>query len=381
MSVIAVPLVWSVAALAAVEPHEAGEIPGPWWVPLVAALIGGFFGSLAEPTIKEIWIQHIVDKRAKTEQQHEVFRNYAAPLAAAAEKLTWRCAEIFIDKRHHWLKSEALPRVYSEYKRTSTLYRIACILGWIRAMHLELSALPRGASGFATPVSDAVGSVQEALADGPHVEVLRLKAVCHLWGVDLAALARNQQEATLAMELEVKLYEVVGDQVKKDRNYLRQLDNQRKIEVCQQLASFLCTKLGRQPLDRGIITENADRAVVELSYREAWIYRDWQDAIGDAMLVLDPDSVRRYKIIGFKDFEEIMNGTSRWMEAFRDTIIDIDFDLIDPYDARADELKSLAAGVAKIVLAIAGQEKDLVTNPKLLTVATTLANIKQPVQS
>lgn len=372
---IVVPLVFSSAALAAARPEQAGETSGPWWVPLAAALIGGFFGSLAEPTIKEIWIQRIVEKRTKTEQQHEVFRNYAAPLAAAAEKLTWRCAEIFIDKRHHWLSSAALPQVYSEYKRTSTLYRIACILGWIRAMHLELSALPRGASGFATPVSDAVDRVQKALADGPHVELLRLNGVCHLWGIDLAARAPDLQEAALAAEFEVKFYETAGDQIRTNRNYLRQLDHQHKVRICRQLAEFLCTKLKRQPLDEGVITGNVDRAMVELSYREAWIYRDWQDAIGDAMLALDPDSVRRYKIIGFKGFEEIMNGRFRWIEAFRDNIVDIDFDVSDPYDARANQLKSLAAGVADIVLSIARQEKDLVIDPQSIGVAKQLAKI------
>jgi hypothetical protein len=115
--------------------------------------------------------------------------------------------------------------------------------------------------------------------------------------------------------------------------------------------------------------------MVELSYREAWIYRDWQDAIGDAMLALDPDSVRRYKIIGYKDFEGIMKGTSGWIEAFRDSIVDIDFDVIDPYDARANQLKSLAAGIADIVLSIADREKDLVIDQQLLKVSKQLIRL------
>jgi hypothetical protein len=51
---------------------------------------------------------------------------------------------------------KTLPLIFNEYKRKSTLYRIASLLGWIRAIHLELSALPRGTSGFLTPVSEAM---------------------------------------------------------------------------------------------------------------------------------------------------------------------------------------------------------------------------------
>jgi hypothetical protein len=54
---------------------------------------------------------------------------------------------------------------------------------------------------------------------------------------------------------------------------------------------------------------------------------------------------------------------------------DVDFDAIDPYDARANQLKSLAAGVADIVLSIARQEKDLVIDQQLLKITEQLAQI------
>ncbi|WP_204320594.1 hypothetical protein, partial [Klebsiella pneumoniae] len=73
-----------------------------------------------------------------------VYRQYLAPLSESCEKIVWRSKEIFIDKRHAFLKTSTLPLDFNAYKRISTLYRIATLIGWIRGMNLELRALPRG---------------------------------------------------------------------------------------------------------------------------------------------------------------------------------------------------------------------------------------------
>lgn len=140
----------------------------------MAALIGAV-SALVTPFIKDVLVQKLNERRVKTDAQHEIFRNYASPLVVACEKLVWRFSEIFIDSRHQFLLTATLPFVYNEYKRKSTLYRVACLLGWMRAINLELSALPRGASGFLAPVSKAFASVRSALADGPYVEVSQVR--------------------------------------------------------------------------------------------------------------------------------------------------------------------------------------------------------------
>ena len=103
-----------------------------------------------------------------------------------------------------------------------------------------------------------------------------------------------------------------------------------------------------------------------MSYREALVYRDWQDAIGDAMLEKDPDSVRRFRIIGYEKFEEILKGESLWMEVFRESINDIDFESIDPNDFRAKQLKDLAASVSQVLISLSQtEEKDLINGSAL----------------
>ncbi|WP_204283133.1 hypothetical protein, partial [Klebsiella pneumoniae] len=89
---------------------------------------------------------------------------------------------IFIDKRHAFLKTSTLPLDFNAYKRISTLYRIATLIGWIRGMNLELRALPRGKTNVATPISKQIAAFQKALADGPHVELHRLTRLSALWG-------------------------------------------------------------------------------------------------------------------------------------------------------------------------------------------------------
>jgi len=343
-----------------------------WWVGLASALVGAI-SALLTPIVKDFFIQRANERRAKSISQHEIFRNYAAPLAAASEKLLWRFAEIFIEKRHHFLKSATFPLVYNEYKRRSTLYRIACLLGWIRAIHLELSALPRGASGFLTPVSGAIARVQSALADGPHVEIHRLERMCEIWNLSLKELSEDRKRK-LATEFEVKLYGLGGDALRHDTTSLEGLAQERKFEICRALSHYLCQEVRRANISDEIINETLSRAVAGLSYREALIYRDWQDAIGDTMLEPDPDSVRRFKLIGYERFEGVLSGNSLWMEVFRDSIIDIDFDFIDPSDFRAKQLQDLAAGVSEIILSLRDTEEGDLVQSSVLEVANKLAN-------
>jgi hypothetical protein len=159
---------------------QSAPLANIWWVPIVSALIG-VISALATPFVKDLYIQRRNDRIAHSENQREIFRNYAAPLVSASEKLIWRFSEIFLNNNGQWLKTDTLPFVYCEYQRKSTLYRIACVLGWIRAIYLELSALPRGGLGLSWPISDAIGDFQGALADGRNVEIRRLTQLCSVW--------------------------------------------------------------------------------------------------------------------------------------------------------------------------------------------------------
>ncbi|OAF08434.1 hypothetical protein AYJ54_15180 [Bradyrhizobium centrolobii] len=294
-----------------------------------------------------------------------------APLTSGCEKLIWRFKELFIDNRHQWLMSNTLPISYNEHKRVSTLYRIATLLGWIRAINLELNSLEQGTSRFTGPLARAIGSFQSALADGPHTELRRLEQLCASWNIDIKELSLVQKQS-LAVDLEVEYYKVAGSRLKEDPDYLLDLSDSKKLECCTALANFLTGKLRIKSLSPDFIKERVQSALESLAYEESLIYREWQEAIGDAMLVSEQGSIRKFRIIGYADFTKLLRTRSPWISAFRTSIDDINFAVIDKRDVRRQQLGRLARAVADMLGAIAEtDDKDLV-NHEALTVAKQL---------
>jgi hypothetical protein len=233
--------------------------------PLWAALIGAI-AAIITPFVQHLIQKAWTEKRIKSSGQHEIFRNYLAPLTDSCEKLIWRFKEIFVDGRHQFLKSVTLPLDYNEYKRTSTLFRIANLLGWLRAISLELNALPRGALGLVTPMSQSIAEVRSALADGPHVELHRLESISRVWGLALGDFSGDRKKA-LATDLEIKLYALGGTELTEKTRSLQDLSNDRKKYICRELCKFLCQKIGRQQLTEKHVDELVESAIQSLSYR------------------------------------------------------------------------------------------------------------------
>lgn len=314
----------------------------------LAAFVG-VASAVATAVLKDFVFVRWHRRLDKSADDDDVLRLYVAPLAAVSEKLVWRFSEIFLDRRHQFLKAVTLPLVFNEYKRQSTLYRIATLIGWMRAIQLELNALPKAKLGLADRVGAALEKVRKALGDGPEVEVLRLNRLLTTW--DLGEVPAHKT-AQLAAELERKLYAEAGNELKHDARYLQNLERSEKVRVCRSLADFLAQAQGRARLTNALLEEKVESAIAGMSYREALIYRDWQDAIGDAMLIRDEDSERRYKIVGYAEFASILAGPEPWFEVFRESIIDIDFDEVDVMDYRATQLSFLSSAVAETVSAL-----------------------------
>ena len=333
-------------------------------IPIVAAIIGAAF-AIAGILLKELIIYRANAQRAKAESQKDIVRSYMAPLTSAREKLIWRFKEIFIDKRHHWLMSNTLPISYNEYKRVSTLYRIAAVLGWIRAINLELNSLAQGTSRFTTPLASAINSFQSALADGPHTELRRLEQLCGSWSLDIANKPLAER-TSLARDLEIEYYRIGGSKLGDDPDYLLDLSDEKKLECCTTLSAFLFEKLRIKPLSSEFVRERIQSTLESLTYQESLIYREWQEAIGDAMLVTEPGSIRRFRIVGYSDFIKLLRTKSAWINAFRTSIDDINFSIIDQRDVRRQQLIKLSKAVADMLDAIARTEdKDLVSDEAL----------------
>lgn len=338
-------------------PDSTNLLPGMISL-LLSALVGAIFGWLA-PFIKSVTIDRWNEEHATTRTQREIIRNYLAPLVDVSEKIVWRFNEIFVIGRHQWLKTETLPLEYNQYKRTSTLYRLACLLGWIRAIQIELNALPRGRAGFSEPILTAMSGVQSALADGPDVEIHRLRRLCSVWELDYSHLTEAETRR-LATQLEVDLYCLAGTRLKHDDAPLTNLAPKEKATVCMELSQRLCSALGKNGPSESFVAETCARAIESVSYRESLLYRDWQDAIGDAMLLQDQGSVRRFKTIGYEQFGELLKSDRQWFRVMSRMLDDIDFGHPDPSDFRRVQLIKLRDAVARLFLAIGTAEEHLI---------------------
>ncbi len=312
---------------------------------------------MAVVLIKDFGLELLREHRVRRRSEADIYRQYLGPMSAACEKIMWRSREIFVEKRHSFLKTSTLPLDFNAYKRQSTLYRIATLVGWIRGMSLELSAAPHRSSRFIAPIAKEISAFQKALADGPHVERRRLDQMCAIWAIDLSALTEDQL-ARLAMRFEIALHTAAGGILRANPNYLRDLTRQEQITLCTALSAFLCESAGCRTVSPAAVEETIELAIGGLSYREALLYRDWQDALGDAMLVQDADSTRRFKIIGYEAFGELLKSPSPWIQVLATSIDDIDFDEVDPNDFRSKQLQDISAAVAAILIRISESKDD-----------------------
>ena len=177
--------------------------------------------------IKASWLRKRTDD--------EVYRRYLGPLAEACAKIVWRSKEIFLEHRHSFLNTATLPRDFNEYKRISTLYRIASLLGWVRGMEIELSSLAAHNPAYTAPIAAQITAFRKALADGPDVERDRLLRICGVWGLDTTPM-EEMNIAHLAGRFEVKSHSAFGDEGKALSDAVT-MDHDKKLRALRCLGS------------------------------------------------------------------------------------------------------------------------------------------------
>jgi hypothetical protein len=145
--------------------------------------------------------QELKDRaKQRAQERVDLVRLYADPLRIAARALKFRLNEIIDHGPARYLLAETIKTSFVEYKRISTLYRLAALLGWIRAFRRERAYLDPEARTSDELESSALESIEKALADGQHVELQRLDELLDLWkvsahdGLDAASKSRMASE-------------------------------------------------------------------------------------------------------------------------------------------------------------------------------------------
>jgi hypothetical protein len=318
------------------------------------AAVGALMGVILKDLIFKLWEEN----RNKKETLRAVYARYAEPLSLASVSLLWRLHEALKQPgRGRFLKMIGLPTTtnkystYGAYKKISTLYRLAALLGLIRACRREFSYLKVAESEAHGPIQDAITSFERALADGPAVAIERLVKLCSLWGLEGSINDEICQD--LAVDLEITIDEFFQGL---DVDEVNLLTDGQKCELVTRVARVITSSLKLQDVLQAVVEQSWARAIQIVDFKEAWIYRDWQSAIGDLMLRSIEGAERRFEVIGFSEFESMCtDGTDiqrKWIYRLSAVLDGIDLSWKDPYDHRPSQLGAVLYATANLTLAL-----------------------------
>jgi hypothetical protein len=306
---------------------------------LLAAVITAF--STLSNTLLQTWLGHRRADREANQMQQELYRRYANPLTGAAVSLYWRLKEVFEEGRSDYLKSGGGETRFERHKASSTRYRIAAVLGWIAALRHELVLANAKPSESADAIRTAISAVQTSLAEGVHVERASAERLAIIWGVELT----NVHGAGVAVDFAAKraLHKFGTTDV-------GQLEPGQRSELLHTVATALSDHT-TEPAAVEVIASTEWEAMAALSTREAWIYRDWQDAIGEWMLLEVPTAARRYDVRGYLWFSEVERlgepKDAEWL--LRLSELTKELDIAAEKDARVGQLRGVYVALAELI--------------------------------
>jgi hypothetical protein len=317
---------------------------------IATALLGTILGLLSA-VVTSFIIPYVQKRMEKAEQKRGIYEKYAQPLAADAVNLIWRLDEILFERRGQYLREDAPITPFNEYKQISTCYRIAAILGWIRAIRLEQSYLFYGDQPAVDALRRAVVEFESALADSPRVEIEILNNLARVWDIklpqDAEAVRRVAAQVTAEMQHFLSKYTLAR------YHELAGLDDEKGPELVRHIAGSITRMLNHSPIVEQVLIDTYPAALKIIGVRQAWIYRDWQQAIGDVMIRDIKGPVRRFDIIGYGEFEALLRKCdTRWLDRLREVVIGIDVSKADPSDLRLQQLRQCARALGGLVCSI-----------------------------
>lgn len=327
-------------------------------VKIQVALIG-VASALVTILIKDVGLHFWKESRADRKTAMAVYRNYSDPLLLASVSLFWRFRETLTDTgRGAYLKASGSGSYFDKYKFESTLFRLAVLVGWVRAYRREMTFLSLTGGEELSSLKEALSRLEGALADGAHVETQRVKSASKLWGI--AIPTEEQELSRIAVKVE-QIIKSVGSTSDGDPDLLIDLKETAQIELCQRIANCLCDQAAIDRLSAEIISETRARAVRSLSIHEAWLYRDFQSGIGDMMIREVSGVSRRFDILGFKEFEALLHSddeeTKRWMSRLIRVFDRLDISGADRFDARVQMLENTFLAIIDLLIALTEIDK------------------------
>lgn len=307
---------------------------------------------------KHLILPQITSKNKKT----EVFITYAEPLAKSSERLLWRLNEIFTNQtKAKFLIQDKTTIEFEKYKYISTLYRLGTLLGWITAIRKEQSYIRASNNNKNKKVTNAINKIEKSLADGPHTEEKRINYLSEAWDLKIPI----HQSPSLG----TKISRIIKQELKENNaDLVCDLPAAKNLELIQKCSSFLCKELGVEEIPYEKLEKNQFEIAQSLSIKEGWIYRDWQDGIGELMITKSGLSNRRFDIISYKKFEEMFESgdpeDQKWISRIERIFKGVNLDTEIDTDMRIGQLRELYIAIAELILTIknSGTSPDLVSS-------------------
>jgi hypothetical protein len=337
------------------SPPMIAGLPDIVTVAFISAL-SALVAVVLKDLLFKLWEEH----RNRRKELDEVYARYADPLASAAVSLMWRLNEALNQPgRGRFLLVKGIPSArnrfstFGAYKKTSTLYRLAVLLGWLRACRREFSYLKLAHQEANKAIDDSIAEFEKALADGPQVELERFQQLCDLWRVQVPK--DTHVNSTVPVDLEASVASFLETS---ELDGLNALDQTQRRKLCEDSASLICSRLNVNGISSTVLDQTWGQAFEIIAVREAWVYRDWQSAIGDLMIRKAEQSDRRFDVIGFSEFEAICTeGTDdqrKWVNRLSAIFDEIDVAVTNRFDHRPKQLKAVLRATAILVKALAG---------------------------
>lgn len=282
------------------------------------------------------------------EQKRDILERYAPALGSSAEALYYRLTEIVSSGRHAYLHTESKPTSYHVYKFNSSVYRLARLIGWIWAIRTEQSLLAE-VTDKKYSLHEVFSQFEFALANGDEVESWMVKELALLWG-----FSRPNEAAAgrLGAHLD-SLVDNISPQHVARRSEICALSHDQKTKLLVEVASYFARELN-EPAPQPIVVDNAAHEACRiLSARQAWIYRDWQSAIGETIMDRAETGARAFDAKGYATFEHLYAKNDRWLNEVAAIFEDLDPSCVVPGDFRVAQVIAIRKATAKIILRLA----------------------------
>jgi len=338
-------------------------------------------------TLKDFIFKVLAEHRAERRAKLAVYERYSQPLAASAISLLNRLHEILLqDYRPVFLKGVGIPLgvgpgpEFRAYKKLSTLYRLASLLGWIRACRREFSYLRVAERKENEPIDSAISAFESALADGSWVERERVRRLCGIW--DLCGPEHLENARQILEAIGVKVDNAIYDRLEQARvQDLNALSEGDRKALCAAIADLLADSLRMDRVTAQAVDRTWAEAFSAIAMHEAWVYRDWQSAIGDMMLRPEEGEARKFEVLGYGEFEQMyLSGDhmqKEWIRRLSEVFDGVNLSIEDRFDARPRQLRTLARANAQLVVALrhAQGSRTIVADSTLDIARTILAKV------